>query len=93
MKKIFVMTLLATGFAGNVFVYGQYPAPGRSKWDLPIDSIRILKPDGMPCLVTDAYRIEPMPVKKSDLRLVRPMPNGIRPNVPRVRAIPLKKEE
>ena len=38
------------------------------------DSVRILSPDRMPCLVPDLSRVEAMPVQRS-LNL-EPMPNG-----------------
>jgi hypothetical protein len=94
MKNILSMTLLVTGLAGNVFVYGQMPAPPIVQLKkAAIDSIRIMQPDNMPCLVPSLAGVERMPVKKLDSRLVRRMPNGIQPNGPRVMVIPKKKVE
>ncbi|HVU54775.1 MAG TPA: hypothetical protein VHD83_06955 [Puia sp.] len=39
-----------------------------------VDSIRIMAPDRMPCLVTDLSRMERMPVQR--YRNLEPMPNG-----------------
>ena len=64
MKHILFTTLLAA--AGNVFVFGQAPK----------DTIRIMRPDHMPCLVPNLAKVERMPMKPMDLRLIRPMPNG-----------------
>ena len=94
MKNILAMTLLVTGLAGNVFVYGQMPAPPTIQLKkASIDSIRILRPDHMPCLVTDLSKVEPMPVKKLDSRMVRPMPNGVPDGRPKVELAPKKKRE
>src|SRR5258705_8675158 len=100
MKNILVMTLLVTGLAGNIFVYGQVKRdsmhrqllpPGKTLW--VGDSVRIMGPDKMRCLVPSLAGVERMPIKKLDSKLVRPMPNGIQPNGPRVMVIPKKKVE
>ena len=39
------------------------------------DSVRIMSPDRMPCLVSDLSRMEPMPVQQSRNR--ESMPNGV----------------
>jgi len=80
MRYLLCTTLLAAGLAGNVFVYGQ-------------DSIRIMRPDHMPCLVADLSRVGRMPVKKLDSRLVRPMPNGTPDGRPRLDLAPKRKRE
>jgi hypothetical protein len=96
MNNILTMTLLAAGLAGNVFVYGQVPlkvisgkgreAPGtiqmQFRWNA--DTVVMLAPDRMPCLVS-RRPVEPMPVKK--LWPVEPMPVK---KLPRVEIIPVK---
>jgi hypothetical protein len=90
MKNILSMTLLVTGLAGNVFVYGQAKEDTGKQ---SRDSVRIMQQDKMPCLVPSPVKTERMPIKKSEIRMVRPMPNGIQPNGPRVMVIPKKKVE
>ena len=56
---------------------GKPYSPGRSRKDQLLiagDSVRIMSPDRMPCLVTDLSRIEAMPVQRQ--RNPEPMPNG-----------------
>jgi len=87
------MTLLVTGFAGNVVVYGQVKVLGDGTVKQKKDSVRILRPDHMPCLVADLSKVERMPVKQLDSRLVRPMPNGTPDGRPRIELAPKKKQE
>jgi hypothetical protein len=54
------------------------------------DSIRILSPDRMPCLVTDLSRMEGMPVQRK--RNLEPMPNGVGDGRPRLRIAPRKRD-
>lgn len=82
MKLLLYTTLLVAGTAGNVFVFGQTGG----------DSVRIMGPDRMPCLVPSPAKTERMPVKKLDSRLVRPMPNGMTNRGPWVWPAPKKRE-
>jgi hypothetical protein len=85
------MTLLVAGLTGNVFVYGQvrlaprlspFPSspvlPGQKK--IASDSIVVMWPDNMRCLVPSLAELEPMPVRRPiDVHSARgydPMPNG-----------------
>jgi hypothetical protein len=96
MKNILAVTLLVTGLASNVFVYGQMPAspapvvrsnvPVRSLWQN--DSVRIVGPDHMPCVVPDLSKTERMPMMIVRRKWLEPMPNGIKP--PRVKVIPVR---
>jgi hypothetical protein len=90
MKNTLCTTLLVAGLAGNVFVYGQVKVEKMQK--LKRDSVRILLPDHMPCLVTDLSKVERMPIKKLDSRWIRPMPNGVPDGRPHVQVVPRKKE-
>ena len=96
MKNILCTTLLVAGLAGNVFVYGQVhregAAVGRPLVQADGDSVWIMRPDRMRCLVPSPAKTERMPVKKLDIRLVRPMPNGVPDGGPHVQVVPRKKE-
>jgi len=85
MKKIVAIALLVTGFAGNVFVYGQ----SRVR-----DSVRIMQPDRMPCRILSFEGVEKMPV--APMWKGRPadrMPNGAGDGRPHVMIIPKKGAE
>ena len=72
--------------AGSVVCKGQIPARQlvdfqRNYWRPPVlrlgptDSVRVMRPDRMVCLVTDVAKMEPMPVKRmynGDRMAVRP---------------------
>ncbi|HVW58455.1 MAG TPA: hypothetical protein VHC48_00420 [Puia sp.] len=98
MKLLLYTTLLVAGTAGNVFVFGQTCGEERrTSGILPSllpqkDSVWIMGPDRMPCLVPSPAATERMPVKKLDSRLVRPMPNGMTNKGPWVRPAPKKRE-
>lgn len=92
--------MLVAGVAGNAFVYGQGRREGTAVgWPLKGairingDSVRVMLPDNMPCLVADLSRIERMPVKKLDSRLVRPMPNGVPDEQPRLELAPRRRPD
>ena len=57
------------------------------------DSVRIMGPDRMPCLVPSTAATERMPVKKLDSRLVRPMPNGVPNGWPRLKLMPKRRPD
>ena len=95
MKNILCTTLLVAGLAGNVFVYGQVhregTAVGRPNF-ADGDSVWIEGPDRMPCVVLSPAKVERMPVKKLDIKLVSPMPNGVPDGGPHVQIVPRRKE-
>jgi len=71
--------------------YDEKAREGRKDWKGPAislparDSVRIMSPDNMACLVPDRTKLEKMPVMKlRNRRPVDPMPNAI----PRQRTLP-----
>jgi len=83
MKNILTITLLVTGLAGNVFVYGQVKSDAlRQTLQVPklsqglvMPGLVIMAPDHMPCLVTKSNG-DRMYIKKLNIQ-IEPMPNPL----------------